>query len=279
MKFIRFYLQLLAFISPQLAVRQVYYFMSNPRIRKLREREEVVLAKSRKSIVPFRNFQLQKYEWGDPAHRKLLLVHGWEGQAGNFAALIDLLLDAQYHVIAFDGPSHGKSSSGDTSMFEFGDFVSDAVRVEQPEVVISHSFGSVSTASALKENPEVPIALWIVVTTPFSFRDRVQGVIEQLGMSERIMQLLLDKVERDRDESIDELVMDNYCAQLSHVKDALVVHSKQDRVLPIEDSRRMHAGFPQSRMVELEGLGHYSILWSEELKGIVEEEVTKLSTL
>ncbi|MEM1326198.1 MAG: alpha/beta hydrolase [Bacteroidota bacterium] len=277
MKFIRFYLKILSLLSPKLTVRQVYHFMSNPRIYKLREREEVVLAKSKQATVPFRDFQLKKYEWGNPTHRKVLLVHGWQGQAGNFAALIDVLLDLDYYVLAFDAPSHGKSSKRDTSMFEFGDFVADVVSTERPEVVISHSFGSVSTASALRQNPDVPIAFWLVVTTPFSFRDRVQSVINRLGMSDKIMHLLLEKVENDRGESIDELVMDYYCQQLPHVKDALVVHSQQDRVIPIADSRRMHRGFPQSRLLELDGLGHYSILWSAELKEIVKDELSKVA--
>lgn len=273
MQLLRFYLKCLSLLSPRLAVRQVYYFMSNPRIRKLREPEEIVLAKARQSVVSFRAFQLQKYEWGDTNNPTLLLVHGWEGQAGNFAALVDTLVALNYHVLAFDAPAHGKSSSGNTSMFEFGDFVSDMVCQFRPKYIISHSFGSVSTASALKQNPDVPINFWIVVTTPFSFRDRVRSVIQQLGMNDRIMELLLEKVEKERSESIDELVMDHYCAQLPHVKDALVVHSKQDRVLPIEDSRKMHKGFPQSRMIELDGLGHYSILWSDELKEIVAKEL------
>lgn len=66
--------------------------MSSPRTRKLKDSEERVLSKSIMEKIEYKNFRIQKYQWGKQNHKTALLIHGWEGQAGNFAAIVDVLV-------------------------------------------------------------------------------------------------------------------------------------------------------------------------------------------
>ena len=75
--------------------------------------------------------------------------------------------------------------------------------------------------------------------------------------------------EKDAGEPIEMLNMKVYCENLKNVSEALIVHSKKDKVLPIDLARKVHNDFPLSELIELEDLGHYSILWSEDLKEII----------
>ncbi|MEL6697245.1 MAG: alpha/beta hydrolase [Bacteroidota bacterium] len=267
------YFQLLDRWMPTLAAQQVYRVMSQPRVRKLRDFEERILAQAKSSRRKFRDFTLQVYEWGRVGDPVVFLVHGWEGQAGNFGGMVDLLVDKGWHVIAFDGPSHGKSSRGNTSMFDFGQFVAEMMRQHLPRVIISHSFGSVTTAFALRENPNISIDQWIMVTTPHNFKDRVKQIRDYLGISDQTLHLLTQKIEESTGESLNQLNMDAFGASLANVEQILIVHSKDDKIIPIEWARRTQRAIAGAEMIELDQLGHYRILWSPELKVILKEKL------
>lgn len=262
-------IQFLQVFSPKLVAKMAYNFMSNPRKRKLRGAEEAVLNRATLSNVKFKDFDVRKYEWGNQSSKTALLIHGWEGQAGNFAALVDPLLENGYHVVAFDAPAHGKSSKGKTSMFEFGEFIAAHFAELNPQLVISHSFGSVNTASVLRNNSEFELDTWIMVTTPHDFLTRVNGVSEHFGVNEKVKAELIRLIQNDTNENISQLNMATYCGELSNVRKATIVHSKTDKILPIEGARIVNNAFKRSSLIELDKLGHYSILWSEELKSIV----------
>jgi len=256
-------------VFPSISAKLVYNVMSNPRVRKSRDIEEKVLNTSRKERVKFKNFNIQMYRWGDIENKIVLLIHGWEGQAGNFGGLVDLLLQKNYQVIAFDAPSHGKSSNGKTNMLEFAEFVSFMLKEYRPEAIISHSLGSVTTVVALDGNKDIPIKHWFLVTTPHSMKDKIKDVSDFLGVTDRTINRLVKMIEKDAGESIDRLNMSDYCGGLTNVSEATIVHSKEDKVLSIDLARKVHRDFPQSKLIELDELGHYTILWSEELKEII----------
>ncbi|MEM1136818.1 MAG: alpha/beta fold hydrolase, partial [Bacteroidota bacterium] len=115
-------IKFLSTIAPRLMVNLAYNQLTNPQIRKLRAHELEIIDQAEKAVFEFKGFQIQTYKWAG-GKEKVLLIHGWEGQAGNFAELIEKLLQNNYSVYAFDGPSHGFSSKGETSLFEFSELV------------------------------------------------------------------------------------------------------------------------------------------------------------
>jgi len=265
--------------APAIGASQIYKLMSTPRIRKLRDFEEKILDNSRRERVKFKNFDIQTYRWGDPENKLVFLVHGWEGQAGNLTGLVDLLLQKGYQVMAFDAPAHGKSSRGKTNMFEFTEFVSIMFKEYQPEVIISHSLGSVTAAGVLRRNGDIHIKQWILITAPHNFKDKMNEVSDYLGLTNRTMSRLIEMVEKDAGEPLEMLNMKEYCGNLKNVSEALIVHSKEDRILSIDLARKVHRDFPLSKLIELDGFGHYSILWSEELKEVLSTQLNSNKAL
>lgn len=275
MKLLRAYLSFLDAVAPSLAAKQVYKVMSNPRIQKLRAFENEVLDQAVKSKIKYKQFDIQTYQWGNSSKPTALLVHGWEGQAGNFGGVVPLLLEKGFQVISFDAPSHGYSSKGSTNMFEYIALVSQLVRDYAPKFVLSHSFGSISSAVALSENQHLDVDQWIIVTSPFSFRERLEGVRQMVNITDRTISRLVTKFEADTQMLVDDMSMENYCAQIANVSKISIIHSVDDKILPIESSRQVHAQLPISEMIELKELGHYRILWSDQLKEILEEKVAE----
>jgi predicted alpha/beta hydrolase family esterase len=247
--------------------------MSNPRVKKLRAFEDKILDKAKQECIKFKTFDIKTYAWGNPKHKVALLIHGWEGQAGNFGAMVDILLAKNYYIIAFDGPAHGRSSKGNTNMFEFSELAAVFLHKYKPTTIISHSFGSVTTMIAMSNNVDIPIKQWVVVTTPHDFKDRIEQISETLGVGTKTINKVVKMVESDMDISIDSLNVKNYASKIKHVENILIVHSKTDKVLPIESARIAHKEISQSELIELDNLGHYSILWSDELKTIMTNQL------
>lgn len=243
--------------------------MSNPQVRKLREFEEEVLAQSSQEVFRFRGFDIQSYFWGLEGNPVIFLVHGWEGQAGNFGALVQLLLDKGYYVIAFDGPSHGRSTKAPTSMFEYADLITEMIGKYRPTRIISHSFGTVTSVFGLLNNPEVHLEQWFIITTPSNFKDRIEGVKKTIGVGHRTVKRLIRLLEDSTGHKIDDMNVDTMGPQLKNAKEVVLIHSRADKIIPIEDSRKAQRALPNAELMELDELGHYKILWSDELKDIL----------
>jgi len=79
MEYYKLYFKLMDYLFPSLAAKKVYHVMSNPRIRKLKDFEEDVLSRSKIDRIKYKKFEIQKYTWGNPTHKRALLIHGWEG--------------------------------------------------------------------------------------------------------------------------------------------------------------------------------------------------------
>lgn len=272
MRLLRYYLQALDLLWPAKAARLTYHFMSNPQVHKLRPFEQEVLAQAQAGHIDFQGFRLQTYQWGDAQAPVALLVHGWEGQAGNFGALVPLLLQKGYQVVGADGPAHGHSSKGETSMFQYAEVGAMLYERFRPQLLISHSFGSIAALSALLSHPGLSVRQWLIITTPSSFRNRVEQVGSWLGVSHRTVERILQLVATRTGHDPEELNITRMGADLRNVADVLIVHSKADRILPLSDAHIALASFPHARLEVLEGVGHYAILWSEALQEVVKRE-------
>lgn len=251
----------------------MFSFMSNPRINKLRDFENNILDQSVKGSISYKDFNICTYTWGLESKKVALMIHGWEGQAGNFGGLVPLLLEKGYQIIAFDAPSHGNSSKGKTNMFDFVEIIESFIAKRTPQLIVSHSFGSVTAAAAIRRQSSLSFANWIMITSPHDFRERIEDVAKTLEVSDGTVNKLLKLIEQDTGEHIDDLNMTKYCREIKNVEDVLIVHSIHDKILPIRTSRKVHAAFDNSEMIELEHLGHYKILWSEELQEIIKNKI------
>lgn len=258
----KFIIKTASILFPGLMTKVAYYKVTNPQVVKLREHELKVLDKAEKITYKFKDFKIQTYSWGTPGAEKVLLIHGWEGQAGNFADIIDRLVEEGYHVYAFDGPSHGFSSRGKTSMFEFTDLVGELLRKYSFNRLISHSFGGVATTFALSKNQDINILRYVLLTTPDKFGDRINDVKESIGITEHVKGKLIDKLEAEMQIEVSSVSVSEFVKKVN-VDKALIIHDKNDRIIPISQSRNVQRNWQNCEFQEIEGTGHYRILRTE----------------
>jgi pimeloyl-ACP methyl ester carboxylesterase len=101
---------------------------------------------SRSLRVPVRGLDYHVRAWGDPAARKVFLLHGWMDVSASFQFLVDALPD-DWHVLAPDWRGFGLSANPQDGYW-FADYVADldalarALSPDAPIDVAGHSLGA-----------------------------------------------------------------------------------------------------------------------------------------
>lgn len=250
-------------LVPRIVVQMALHQLNNPQVRKLRKHEEQVLQTAVQTRFRFKSFDIQHYHWAGSGPR-VMLIHGWEGQAGNFADIIEKLREQDYEIIAFDGPSHGHSSKGSTSPVEFCELVGTLMDRHQPTHLVSHSFGGVPTTFALSQRPQLAIESYVLLTTPDRFMDRIDEISNQVGVSNGVRNRLVAKLRQDIGLPLESLNVSDF-VQKANVKRSLILHDEADRIVPLAISERIQRNWPISRLEVVRGTGHYRILREEEV--------------
>lgn len=244
-------------ITPITVVNYAYRQLTNPQIRKLRESELEILDKANKEIFEFRNFKIKTYKW-EGGKDKILLIHGWEGQAGNFTKIIKELTNNNFSVYSFDAPSHGFSSKGKTSLFEFAELVGLLIEKYKFSQLISHSFGGVATTYSLFTN-KLSVEKFVLLTTPDKFSERINDVCIRCGLTKKVKHKLIKHIEKKHNITVSSINVSDFVKKID-VKQAIIFHDKYDKVVPIEQSKNVHANWKTCKFVEVENTGHFGIL-------------------
>ncbi len=257
-------LRLMSILLPQQVANRAYQQLTQPQVHKLREHELSVLDQAQKTRIPFQSFDIQLYQWGEKGE-PILLIHGWEGQAGNFADWIGPLLDAGFVVHAFDAPSHGFSTRGGASLFEFGQLVELLIDRFGVQKLLSHSFGGVATTFALTDRPDLTIERYGILTIPNRFLDYVEDTARKYGMTESVKQRLLDRVQRETGYDPATLVVSDFVQKIDSVKAALLIHDREDQVIPFSKAEDVAAAWKPVVLEPVTGTGHFRILRTPEV--------------
>ena len=140
--------------------------------------------------------------------------------------------------------------------------------------MVSHSFGGVATTFALYQNPEIIIDNYVLLTTPDRFIERIDDVCNFVGVNDTVKKRLINRLEDETNQSVLNLNVSDFVKSI-HVQRALIVHDKNDKVIPINRSRNVHHNWPQSTFKEVENTGHFRILRTKNVIEIVVNYLNK----
>ncbi|MED5618454.1 alpha/beta fold hydrolase [Ideonella sp. BN130291] len=188
----------------------------------------------------------------------VLLVHGWEGQACDLAAMAPPLLAAGFAVTAVHLPAHGDSPGQQSSIPQ----AARTLRAAAPQLgalhgAIAHSVGSAVLVEALHAG--LAVQRVVLIAAPAYYERYARKVAAAAGLdadgTEAMLGLLSGRIGMDvREVSLPAR------APLRH-EPALFLHSGDDRVVAIEDSLMSAAAWPGARHQRVDGLGHRRILF------------------
>lgn len=193
---------------------------------------------------------------------KVLLVHGWDGISSDMFAFANPLISAGYEVIAIDLPAHGESEGSMASIPQAAQCLSAIQEtVGTLHAVISHSVGTAVTVHAMGAGLDVARA--VLLCPPARMQDFVLGLSAQAGLSREQARQVIEILQNRYDVDASSVNTPKTAKQLT--QKSLILHSEDDRIVPIKDAEEIALAWAGSILIKLQGLGHRRILQDQRI--------------
>lgn len=198
------------------------------------------------------------WRWGGRDAPAVLLAHGWGGHAAQMRAFVFPLLSAGYRVIAYDQPAHGVSEGRLTGLPDFADVLGEvAAHHGDVRAVIGHSLGGAAAALALASG-KAAFETAVLVSPPADMVGYSRRFARWHWMPEPVRRAMQAAIEERYGVLWESLDVRRLAARLS--ARALVVHDRDDRVVPWTQGAQVAHHWPGARLLSTDGLGHRRIL-------------------
>jgi pimeloyl-ACP methyl ester carboxylesterase len=272
-------------LSPELgAAVALPFFARIARTRPVNAGAQDTMWAARRSTVRIpgltrRGVDVVVYEWG-AGDDVMVLAHGWDGRASQFAVLVRDLIAEGYRVVAFDAPAHGDTIARGSYLIDWLDIL-EAIRRRfgRLHTVVGHSFGGLATLVAAADG--LPVDRVVTVAAPADADLLLQQFQAMLRFDDRTAAALRARFAEHyfpghRDPF----------ARLSPARRPLprgvrllAVHDEGDRVVPFGELTRITDANPAAEVVETRGLGHNRVLESDVFLDAVLEFVAEPVTV
>jgi pimeloyl-ACP methyl ester carboxylesterase len=207
--------------------------------------------------VSFR-FGLAGLRWGESGPR-ILALHGWEGRAAQFRGLGERLAGHGYQLLALDAPAHGRSPGSEADPVVFADALQEVAAELGPlHAVVGHSMGGASALLALSRGLDT--ARSVAIAAPAGLAGVLSRMSRHLGLPEEAQRRFFAKMQ-DRTGLAPEALDIDLLAQ-GFSQPLLVVHDRDDRIIPFTDAERIVRA-TRAQLCETLGLGHRGVLRDE----------------
>jgi len=245
-------------VSPHLAARVGYRFLSVPPRHRPRPDEDRLRAEAQEWRIAFGRRWLHCYGWGrGPV---VLLAHSWGGRGTQFGPWIAPLRSAGFRVVAFDYPAHGRSTGGDTDMVEMAEAIAAVSQTcGRLHAVVGHSLGAATSLLAMRDfGLRAGAFVSIACLSDFAWIAEVAGDFLNLRpeLRRRMRNLL---VARHRGRVAWENLSIADILRSTPIK-ALLVHDRDDREVPIAHALALSEAAADATLLTTTDLGHRRIL-------------------
>ena len=256
-------------MAPQFAARNAFKLFQKVRKKNIREREEKFFQDARKFNVEAeldhgKTEHINCYELGEAGKPLVILVHGWDSNAGSMSKIAYQLVAEGRRVVLFNLPGHAFYKRSFTNLLECREAFSAVLKVINPEPgfsVVSHSFGSAVTAYALSKN-DYQLDKLVFLTNP----NKVERIFEDfrnfIGLGDRAYNKLLEMAQQKLGEPIQKVNVVDNLSKIDFEK-ILLIHDKNDKVLDYYNSLEVKEAISKAELLTYENIGHYKMLWND----------------
>jgi esterase/lipase len=199
-----------------------------------------------------------------PARGRVLLLHGWSGQALVMLMFVKPLLDAGFDCVAFDLPAHGQSPGhrlnlpmGANAVLAIGDALGPFTGI------VTHSLGGLFAALAIEGGAPMTrrlrIERLVLISSPNSLARLTQNFADTQRFSPRILKSINDEIRRICGRAVHELNAGDLL--LAAKVPTLVIHDEQDEEVPMSEAGAILArAGSTANLMTTNGLGHRRIV-------------------
>lgn len=261
---IRIYYQILSYFAPAWAGKMAFNLFQKTRNKKIRSNEKKFYSESHHFKVPHHLEDINCYEMGDPNGNLVLLVHGWESNAGSMSAIAYELVEKGFHVIAFNLPAHGNSQLKKANLKICRSSYLAVLEYIQPSErfsIVSHSFGSAVTAYSMA-NTRFKADKIVFLTNPNKISNIFKDFASYIKLGGKAYEAMTALATELIGEPVEQVSVERSGMEMNYNK-ILFIHDRYDRILPYHNSVFVSGALPNSRLITLTKVGHYKMLWNE----------------
>lgn len=251
-------------LSPGLTASLAYQFFITPLPLKRTARRHPVPA-----VWQLQRWRLGARElalWQRPAQAapaaaarpRVLLVHGWAGDAQQMRPLGDALWEAGLEPWLLDLPAHGRSSGWQTHLPEFVTLLGQVGRRLGPlQGLVAHSLGALAASQALARG-ELEASRLALLACSAPPREVLGWYGASLGLGREVLSRLRQRLEGISGHALEQFEPPWLAARLH--QPTLLLHDRADRAAPMTVSEQLAAALPAAQLLLTEGLGHRRLL-------------------
>ena len=267
LRFIRGAFRVCSSILPGPATDVAWSLFQHPRRYREPERERKCVARARRVNQANQAGRIATYVWDADAAKStegassgtVLLLHGWEGRAGQMGPLAEAFAKVGYNAVAIDAPGHGRSQSAYyPSIFQFADALRAVAEAHAPvRAVVAHSLGALATARAIRDGLVVDKIVAISATSGLEVL--LSQFVGMLHLPDDVVSGLRSRAEAKFGARVwDELDALRMAPAFS--VPALFVHDTDDPEMDHQQSVLLSSAWRSARLKSTSGLGHRRIL-------------------
>lgn len=248
-------------VFPSLLGAWAYRIWFSTRRAETPRREKIWLEDAQLQVVDLAGIPVMTYQWGEPTQPLVVLVHGWNGRGSQMAAFARPLVEAGFHVLAYDAPGHGLSPGNSTNIFILSKVLTAIEdKVAPIHGIVAHSFGGMTAALAMARGLNVNKAVFL--NSPSSTDHLISLFVTGLSISEAVKNNLVNRLKQNFGHDIFTVTSSvENARKLSHVQ-GLIIHDEKDHDVPVKHGRQIQQAWPGSELVVTNGLGHKRTLYN-----------------
>lgn len=137
--------------------------------------------------------------------------------------------------------------------------------------------GSAFTLLAMS-NLKYRVNQLIILTTPNRFLEFIESAAIHFGLTPKTTKLLINNVRRTSGYEPMTLKTSRFIKDIE-MKLVTFIHDKADKIISINTSKKVSASVKHSGFIEIEGTGHFKMLWSKKVIKIIEQQILLADTL
>lgn len=262
----RMYFKAVSFIAPKLASKQAFRLFQKVRKKEIRPRELEFFKQANHTQINTEVGKIDCYQLGKKTNPLIVLVHGWDSNAGSLSKIAFELVANDYQIFTFNLPAHAFAAKKRTNLYECKLALTTILKekkITQNIAIISHSFGSAVVAYALSDT-NIKADKLIFLTNPNKIEDIFMEFKQMIGLNNKAYLEMCKLTEKIAQQPIHEISV-QACLQSASFNQLLLIHDEFDRILPFKNSLNVHQQFSNSKIEKLQHVGHYKMLWNSDV--------------
>jgi len=242
-------------IFPSLVGRICIWLFRSPREGKLAPIYESYLKKcDERKTLNTEAGKIPTYLWNPNGKKTVLLIHGWESNSARWKLLIPKLLKQGLRIVSIDAPAHGASDLALFDIEKYAEFIQEAILHFRPHYLVAHSVGGATAVYHHVHFDFPPYEKLVLLGTPSLLTNMMDLLVRTLRLSPNATKSMYQYFEKKFKRSVYYHEGERFSESIKIP--VLLVHDKEDDVIPYQDSERMHAALEQGELILTKGLDH-----------------------